>query len=112
MPPAPTRGDPHHKVGLTLPVEIAERVRSLTRDGYALSDLVMVAYQDHRDRLVDENHVATPRRLVQRPQGRTPVTLVLSSAERAAIDALVEHLGSTRSHTVAALLTYQLEAMR
>jgi len=112
VPATPSRTEPRHKVGLTLPLELAERVRALIREGYALADLVMVAYQDQRDRLIDEHEVTTPRRLVRNPHGRSPLTVALSDAERAALAALAEHLGWTRSHTVAALLERQLESTR
>ncbi len=110
VPAAPTRAEPRHKVGLTLPLELAEQVRALTGQGYALADMVMVAYQDQRDQLVDEQHAAVPRRLVRHQRGRSPITIALSSAERATLDALAEHLGWTRSHTVTALLARQLRA--
>jgi len=97
-------------VGLTLPLDLAQRVRDLTQQGYALADLVMVAYQHHRDRLLDEHQVASPRQLVRRDKGRSPLTVALSSAERAALDTLAQRLGWTRSHTVAELLRHQLTA--
>jgi hypothetical protein len=112
VPAAPARAEPRHKVGLTLPLELAERVRALTGQGYALADIVMVAYQEQRDQLLDEQHVAHPRRLVRHAQGRSPLTIALSNAERAALDTLAEHLGWTRSHTVTALLDRQLDADR
>lgn len=108
VPAAPTRAEARHKVGITLPVELAEQVRVLTRQGYALADLVMVAYQDHRDALVEEHHRVAARRLVCHPRGRSPLTVALSDAERQALDALGGHLGWTRSHTVAVLLDRQL----
>jgi len=108
VPAAPTRTETRHKVGITLPVELAERVRVLTRQGYALAELVMVAYQDHRDALVEEHQGVVARRLVCHPRGRSPLTVALSQAERAALDALGGHLGWTRSHTVAVLLDRQL----
>jgi hypothetical protein len=110
VPAAPTRAEPRHKVGLTLPIELAERVRALTGQGYALADIVMVAYQDQRDQLLDEHHVTRPRRLVRHVQGRSPLTIVLSNAERVALDALAEHFGWTRSYTVTALLDRQLRS--
>jgi len=108
VPAAPTRAEPRHKVGLTLPLELAEQLRALTKQGYALADLIMVAYQDQRDQLLDEHHAAIPRRLVRHPQGRSPITVALSDAERVALDTLAQHLGWTRSHTVTALLDRQL----
>jgi len=108
VPPTRTRGEARRKIGLTLPLELAERVRAFTRQGYALADLIMVAYQDQRDRLLDEHHAANPRRLVRHPHGRSPLTVVLSDAERASLNGLAEHLGWTRSHTVTALLEHQL----
>lgn len=110
VPAAPTRAEPRHKVGLTLPLELAERVRALTAQGYALADIVMVAYQDQRDQLLDEHEAVTPRRLVRHPQGRSPLTIALAHAERAALDAFAERLGWTRSQTVAALLERQLRS--
>jgi len=110
VPAAPTRTEARLKVGITLPLELAEQVRALTKQGYALADLIMVAYQDQRDRLLDEHHAAVSRRLVRHLQGRSPLTVALSHAERAALDALAEHLGWTRSHTVTALLDRQLGA--
>ena len=110
MPAAPTRTETRHKVGLTLPLELAEQVRTLTKQGYALADIVMVAYQDHRDQLLGDQEVAVPRRLARRPQGRSPLTVALSNAERVALDTLAERLAWTRSHTVAALLDRQLRA--
>lgn len=112
VPPALKPGEARHKIGLTLPLDLADRVRTLTREGYALADLVMVAYQNHRDQLVEEHAVATPRRLIARPPGRTPITIALSNAEHIALDILAERLGWTRSHTVAALLDLQIESMR
>jgi hypothetical protein len=108
VPATPTRGEARHKIGLTLPLELAEQVRALTREGFALADLIMVAYQDQRDRLLDDHHVTNPRRLARQPHGRSPLTVALSHAERAALNALTEHLGWTRSHTVAVLLDRQL----
>lgn len=110
VPAAPSRTETRHKVGITLPLELAEKVRAFTKQGYALADLVMVAYQDQRDQLLDEHHAAVPRRLVRHPRGRSPLTVALSHDERAALDTLVEHLGWTRSHTVTALLDRQLRA--
>jgi hypothetical protein len=110
VPAAPTRAEPRHKVGLTLPLELAERVRALTGQGYALADIVMVAYQDQRDQLLNEQEVTTPRCLVRHQRGRSPLTIAFSSAERAALDALAEHLGWTRSHTVTALLNRQFRS--
>ena len=110
MPAPPARHDARHKVGLTLPLDLAQRVRELTHQGYALADLVMVAYQNHRDQLLDEHQAATPRQLVRRDKGRSPLTVALSSAERDALDTLARHLGATRSHTVARLLDHQLAA--
>lgn len=110
VPAEPTRTEMRHKVGITLPLELAEKVRALTKQGYALADIVMVAYQDQRDQLLDEQHAAVPRRLVRHPRGRSPLTVALSHDERAALDTLVERLGWTRSHTVAALLDRQLRA--
>jgi hypothetical protein len=112
VPAAPTRTETRNKVGLTLPLELAKQIRARTREGYALADLVMVAYQDHRDRLLDEHQTAGPRRLVRHSQGRSPITISLSHAERAAIDTLAEHLGWARSHTVAALLDRHLQSGR
>jgi hypothetical protein len=109
IPNAPGRGEPRHKVGLTLPLDLAQRVRDLTNQGYGLADIVMVAYQNHRDRLLDGHRVTNPRQLVRRASGRSPLTVALSSDERAALDALAQHLGGTRSHTVAKLLAHQLE---
>jgi hypothetical protein len=108
VPATPTRGEARHKIGLTLPLELAEQVRAITRDGYALADLIMVAYQDQRDRLLDEHQATHPRRLVRHPHGRSPLTVALSHAERAALNGLAEHLGWTRSHTVTVLLDHQL----
>ena len=110
VPAAPTRHDARDKVGLTLPLDLAQRVRELTQQGYALADLVMVAYQNHRDQLLDEHHEPRPRQLVRRDQGRSPLTVALSLAERAALDTLARHLGATRSHTVARLLDHQLKS--
>lgn len=110
VPAAPTRAETRNKVGITLPLELAEQVRALTKQGFALADLVMVAYQDQRDQLLAEHHAAAPRRLVHRARGRSPLTVVLSHAERAALDTLVERLGWSPSHTVAALLDRQLRA--
>jgi hypothetical protein len=110
VPPAPTRHESRHKIGLTLPLDLAHRVRATTQQGYALADLVMVAYQHHRDQLLDEHQAARPRQLVRRDQGRSPLTVALSSAERAALDTLAQRLGWTRSHTVAMLLQHQLSA--
>ena len=112
VPAAPTRHDARHKVGLTLPLHLAERVRQLTQQGYALADLVMVAYQNHRDQLLDEHHEPRPRQLVRRGQGRSPLTVALSNAERGALDTLADHLGATRSYTVARLIEHQLNAWR
>lgn len=108
VPATPTRGEARHKIGLTLSLELAEQVRALTREGYALADLIMVAYQDQREQLFDEHHATNPRRLVRQPPGRSPLTVALSHAEREALDTLAEHLGWTRSHTVTALLDRQL----
>ena len=108
VPATPTRGEARHKIGLTLPLELAEQVRAFIREGYALADLVMVAYQDQRDRLLNEHRATVARRLERHPHGRSPLTVALSQAERAALDVLAEHLGWTRSHTVTVLLDYQL----
>ena len=103
VPPAPARGEARHKVGLTLPVELAQEVRTLTQQGYAPADLVMVAYQQHRDELVSEAQTRT-RQLRRRTIGRSAFTITLSPAERDALDTLARDLGTTRSQTVAALL--------
>jgi len=110
LPSAPTRTEVRHKIGLTLPLELAEQVRALTRQGYALADLVMVAYQNQRDRLLEEHQTVRPRRLVRHPQGRSPLTIALSHAERTALDTLAGRLGSTRSQTVTVLLDRHLRA--
>jgi len=110
VPAAPNRTEARYKVGLTLPLELAERVRALCQQGYALADIVMVAYQDQRDQLLGEQEVTTPRRLVRHQRGRSPLTVALSNAERAALDALAHHLGWTRSHTVTALLDRQFRS--
>jgi hypothetical protein len=108
VPPAPARRDARQKIGLTLPIDLAEAVRSLTRQGYALSDLVMVAYQHHRDELVSERQATTARKLQRRAAGRSPFTITLSRAERHALDALAHHLDTTRSQTVTGLLERHL----
>jgi len=92
---------------LTLPLELAQRVRDLTHQGYGLADLIMVSYQHHRDQLLEEQAAPT-RQLVPRQRGRSPLTVALSCAERVALDSLAERLGWTRSRTVAALLEHQL----
>ena len=109
VPPAPARGEARHKIGLTLPVELAEEVRALTQQGYAPADLVMVAYQHHRDELLGERKTRT-RQLQRRTIGRSAFTVTLSPAERDALDALALHLDTTRSQTVAALLERHLVA--
>ena len=111
VPPAPARGEFRHKVGLTLPVELAEEVRALTQQGYAPADLVMVAYQHHRDELLGEHQTRT-RQLQRRTIGRSAFTVTLSPAERDALDALARHLDTTRSQTVAALLARHLIATK
>lgn len=108
VPPAPARSDTRHKVGLTLPIELAEAVRGVTGQGYALADVVMVAYQHHRDELVRERRAATARRLQRRAIGRCSLTVTLSAAERDALDALARQIDNNRSHTVAALLQRHL----
>jgi hypothetical protein len=110
VPPAPARDEPRRKVGLTLPVGLAEEVRALTRQGYAPADLVMVAYQDHRDELLAERRTRATRRLQPRRIGRSSFTVTLSAAERDALDALARHLDTTRSQTVKALLERHLLA--
>ena len=112
IPTAPGRGEARHKVGLTLPLELAQQVRDYTHQGYGLGDLVMVAYQNHRDQLLDDHQTARTRELVRRDRGRSPLTVALSSTERAALDTLAERLGWTRSHTVAKLFEHQLGARR
>ena len=112
VPPAPTRDDTSLKVGLTLPLDLAQRVRDLTQQGYALGDLVMVAYQHHRDQLLDEQQGPSHRQLVRCDRGRSALTVALSSAERTALDTLASRLGWTRSRTVAALLEHQLKGWR
>jgi hypothetical protein len=109
VPPARTRSEARHKVGLTLPVELAEEVRALTQQGYAPADLVMVAYQRHRDELLGEVQTRT-RKLQRRTIGRSAFTVTLSPAERDALDTLARHLDTTRSQTVAALLERHLNA--
>jgi hypothetical protein len=108
VPAAPTRSEPRHKVGLTLPLELAEQVRELTRQGYALADLVMVAYEHHRDELLSEHQTLTTRRLQRRTRGRSGFTITLSADELDALDHLARHLDTTRSQTIAALLQRQL----
>ncbi len=108
IPPVPTRGDARQKVGLTLPLELAEQVRGFTRQGYALADVVMVAYEHHRDELVNEHEAPASRRLQRRAVGRSSFTITLSAAERDALDTLARHLDRTRSQTVAALLQRHL----
>jgi hypothetical protein len=110
IPPPPTRGDARQKVGLTLPLELAEQVRGLTRQGYALADLVMVAYQRYRDELVSQHEAGASRRLQRRAVGRSSFTVTLSVAEREALDALARQIDRTRSHTVAALVERQLSS--
>lgn len=108
VPSAPARSDARQKVGLTLPVELAEAVRGVTSQGYALADLVMVAYQQHRGELVSERQEATARKLQRRTVGRSSFTITLSTTEREALDALAHLLDTTRSYTVAALLERHL----
>jgi chromosome partitioning protein len=110
VPSAPGRTEPHRKVGLTLPLDLGQRLRAFTQRGYALTDLVMVAYQHHRDELVAERRERGPRRLERRTAGRSSFTITLSAAERDALDALAHHLDTTRSHTVASLLERHLTA--
>ena len=110
VPAAPTRAELRYKIGLTLPLELAEQVRLLTAQGYAIADLVVVAYQHQRDRLLDEHEARGPRRLLRHPQGRSPVTIALAHAERAAIDQLAQRLGCSRSQTAAALLERHLKS--
>lgn len=110
LPAAPTRGEARVKIGLTLPLELAEQVRALTRQGYALADLVMVAYQDHRDELVAEHDKRTTRQLQRRTIGRSAFTITLSTAERDALDTLARRLDTSRSQTVAALVQSHLIA--
>jgi hypothetical protein len=76
-------------------LELAERIRALTRQGYALADLVMLAYQHHRDELVSRREARTTRHLHRRRIGRSPFTVTLSTAERDALDALARHLDTT-----------------
>jgi hypothetical protein len=111
VPPAPARGEARHKVGLTLPVELAQQVRVHTQQGYAPADLVMVAYQHHRDALVEERQGRALRQLKRRTVGRSSFTVTLSAAERDALDALAQQLDTTRSHAVASLLERHLTAM-
>jgi hypothetical protein len=108
VPLPPTRGEARHKVGLTLPLALAEQVRTLTQQGYAFADLVMFAYEHHRDELVREHEAATARQLERRTVGRSSFTITLSTSERDVLDALARHLDTTRSHTVAALLERHL----
>jgi hypothetical protein len=110
VPPAPARGEARHKVGLTLPLKLAEEVRALTQQGFAPADLVMVAYEHHRDELVEARQARTVRQLQRRTVGRSAFTVTLSPAERDALDALARHLDTTRSQTVAALLQRHLIA--
>jgi hypothetical protein len=112
VPPPPTRGEARHKVGLTLPLELAEQVRTLTQQGYAFADLVMFAYEHHRDELVREHEVVAARQLQRRTIGRSSFTITLSAAERDALDALGRNLDTTRSHTVAALLGRHLSTQQ
>jgi hypothetical protein len=104
VPAAPARSDPRHKIGITLPAELAANVRSIIKQGYALADLVMVAYREHRDDLVREHATRTTRQLVRRKVGRGSFTVTLSVQERDALDALARRLDATRSHTVAAVI--------
>jgi hypothetical protein len=104
VPAAPGRGDHRQKIGITLPAELAAQVRSFIQEGYALADLVMVAYRHHRDDLVREHATYTTRQLERRKVGRGSFTVTLSAHERDALDALAGHLDATRSHTVAALI--------
>ena len=104
IPPAPTHDAPRHRVGLTLPLDLAQRVRDTTQQGYGLADLIMVAYQHHRDQLLEQHQATRPRQLLRRDRGRSAFTIAVSSPERAALDALATRLGSTRSHAIAALL--------
>ncbi len=108
VPPAPGRSEPRHKIGLTLPLDLGERLRALTQQGYALADLVMVAYQHRRGELIAERQERAPRHLERRTVGRSSFTITLSAAERDALDALAHSLDTTRSHTVANLLERQL----
>jgi hypothetical protein len=108
VPSAPGRNEPRHKIGLTLPIDLGERIRALTQQGYALADLVMVAYQHHRDDLIAERQERAPRQLERRRIGRSPFTISVSAAERDALDALARHLDTTRSHTVSNLLERHL----
>jgi hypothetical protein len=112
VPPAPTRSEPRQKVGLTLPLKLAEQARATTRQGYALADLVMVAYQHHRDALVEDRQRRSTRQLERRAIGRSSFTVVLSVAERDALDALAQYLGTTRSHAIALLLERQLSSQQ
>jgi hypothetical protein len=108
VPPAPARSDPRHKIGLTLPADLAADVRSFLQRGYALADLVMVAYRNHRDDLVNEHTTRTTRQLEPRKIGRASFTITVSTEERDALDALARHLDTTRSQTVAAIIQRHL----
>jgi hypothetical protein len=108
VPCAPRRGELRHKIGLTLPLDLGERLRALTQQGYALADLVMVAYEYYRDGLLAERQERSPRQLKRRTVGRSSFTITLSAAERDALDRLAHHLDTTRSHTVGHLLERHL----
>ena len=97
---------PGEKVGLTLPVEVATEVRAIIHQGYAPADLVMVAYEHHRADLLSEYQQRTTRQLKRRRIGRSPLTVILSAAERHALDALARILDANRSNTVTALLEH------
>jgi hypothetical protein len=110
VPPAPARAEARHKVGLALPIELAEEVRALIQQGYRPADLVMVAYQQHRDDVVRDRATRTSRELRRRTVGRSSFTVALSAAERDALDVLARRLDTTRSQTVTALLQRHLTA--
>jgi hypothetical protein len=110
VPSAPARRDPRYKIGLTLPTELAAEVRRFIDQGYALADLVMVAYHNHRDDLVREDTTRT-RRLERRKIGRGSFTITVSARERDALDDLARRLDTTRSHTVAVLIQRQLHTV-